>query len=236
MPHNAAALAAPLASLAQAGQGTQARSEAAMRADINARIREAGERAREAQVRALDARQAAQAAREGMLDGRATRAAQIPDAPRSADAPDVPLPPAPTRILVQDGHVIVQDGEAVAGGGSGELIATTQPPMGPGPNEIPPQIVEMAGMFFTMITIIAIGVPLIKLIGRWMERRQAAAPAIPADVTHRLERIEQAVETVAVEVERISEGQRFTTKLMAELRQSSAMPQLEGVRMVEPKR
>ena len=32
----------------------------------------------------------------------------------------------------------------------------------------------------------------------------------------RLERIEQAIDTVAVEVERISEGQRFTSKLLAE--------------------
>jgi hypothetical protein len=32
----------------------------------------------------------------------------------------------------------------------------------------------------------------------------------------RLERIEQAVDAIAVEVERISEGQRFTTKLLSE--------------------
>jgi hypothetical protein len=32
----------------------------------------------------------------------------------------------------------------------------------------------------------------------------------------RLERIERAVEAVAIEVERISEGQRFTTRLLAE--------------------
>ena len=36
------------------------------------------------------------------------------------------------------------------------------------------------------------------------------------DVTARLERIEQAVEAVAIEVERIAEAQRFSAKLMAE--------------------
>ena len=36
----------------------------------------------------------------------------------------------------------------------------------------------------------------------------------------RLERIEQAIDTVAVEVERISEAQRFTTKLLAERAES----------------
>jgi hypothetical protein len=35
-------------------------------------------------------------------------------------------------------------------------------------------------------------------------------------VTARLERMEQAIDSIAVEVERISEGQRFTTKLLSE--------------------
>ena len=37
-----------------------------------------------------------------------------------------------------------------------------------------------------------------------------------ADMLHRLERIETSIETLAVEIERISEGQRFTTRLLAE--------------------
>jgi hypothetical protein len=164
---------------------------------------------------------------------RAPRAPQAPDVPEAPDVPGLPVPPAPTRVIVQDGRVIVQDANVNVDERDG-LMTTTQPPMGRGPNEIPQQVVMLAEMFFTMITIIALGVPLIKLVGRWMEGRRAAAPQLPADLTARLERIEQAVETVAVEVERISEGQRFTTKLMAELRQSSAVPQLEGVRVAEP--
>jgi hypothetical protein len=39
------------------------------------------------------------------------------------------------------------------------------------------------------------------------------------------ERLEQAVEAIAIEVERISEGQRFTTKLLAERR--NATPESE---------
>ena len=40
--------------------------------------------------------------------------------------------------------------------------------------------------------------------------------AIPSDVSARLERIEQAVDAIAIEMERVSEGQRFTTKLLSE--------------------
>ena len=41
-------------------------------------------------------------------------------------------------------------------------------------------------------------------------------PSVPPDVAARLERMEQAIDSIAIEVERISEGQRFTTKLLAE--------------------
>jgi hypothetical protein len=58
------------------------------------------------------------------------------------------------------------------------------------------------------------------LESRWRKRSrkidaEAKNPRIPPEVTARLERIEQAVEAVAIEVERISEGQRFTTKLLS---------------------
>jgi hypothetical protein len=40
----------------------------------------------------------------------------------------------------------------------------------------------------------------------------------------RIARIEQGIESIAVEVERISEGQRFTTKLLAEREEPSRIP------------
>jgi hypothetical protein len=46
-------------------------------------------------------------------------------------------------------------------------------------------------------------------------------PRIPSEIVARLERMEQAIDSVAVEVERISEGQRFTTKLLSEGRGTS---------------
>lgn len=65
---------------------------------------------------------------------------------------------------------------------------------------------------FVMTIMLAIGVPL----ARAYVRRMDAEPRIPSDVAHRLERMEQTLEAVAIEVERISEGQRFTTKLLSE--------------------
>jgi hypothetical protein len=41
--------------------------------------------------------------------------------------------------------------------------------------------------------------------------------AVPPDVAGRLERMEQSIDAVALEMERISEGQRFTTKLLSDM-------------------
>jgi hypothetical protein len=62
--------------------------------------------------------------------------------------------------------------------------------------------------------IIAIGMPIARAYARRLESRPTAA--IPSDVSARLERMEQAIDSIAVEVERISEGQRFTTRLLAD--------------------
>jgi hypothetical protein len=81
---------------------------------------------------------------------------------------------------------------------------------------IPPQATDIVVAFFTTIVIIALGVPLIRALGkRWERTAQLPAPPSP-EITARLERIEQAVDAVAIEVERIAEAQRFAVKLMAE--------------------
>jgi hypothetical protein len=43
-------------------------------------------------------------------------------------------------------------------------------------------------------------------------------------IDQRLERIEQEVDAIAIEMERVSEGQRFTTKLLAERVPPSSPP------------
>ena len=75
-------------------------------------------------------------------------------------------------------------------------------------------LIPMAGM--AMIVTLALGIPLVRAYVRRMERGATTQGSLPADVAGRLERIEHAVDAVALEVERIAEGQRFTTKLLSE--------------------
>jgi hypothetical protein len=85
-------------------------------------------------------------------------------------------------------------------------------------------VIPLAGM--TMIVMLSLGIPFVRALARRWER-DSLQPKVPPEVTARLERIEHAVEAVAIEVERISEGQRFTTKLLSE-RGGQGVPPARG--------
>ncbi len=98
-------------------------------------------------------------------------------------------------------------------------IPPGMPPM-QGGGQIPPEVVIMARSFFTTIVVIALGIPIIRAITKRFLERPPATPVIGGEIISRLERIEQAVDAMSIEVERISENQRFATKLLAEGRSS----------------
>jgi hypothetical protein len=65
--------------------------------------------------------------------------------------------------------------------------------------------------------------PLARAFAKRIEGR-GTAQHIPSEVTDRLERMEQAIDSIAIEVERISEGQRFTTRLLSEATAAGTLP------------
>jgi len=79
-------------------------------------------------------------------------------------------------------------------------------------------IVAIAGIAMTAYIFRSI----IGLIGRRLDAK--ARPAFNPETDQRLARIEQAVDAIAVEVERISEGQRFTTRLLSDRAQGQPVP------------
>lgn len=83
---------------------------------------------------------------------------------------------------------------------------------------IPHEAVVLVQSFFFTVAVIILGYPIIRALTRRFLDRPAVAPQISADVTSRLDRIEQAVDAIAIEVERVSEAQRFQTRLMTEAR------------------
>ena len=69
--------------------------------------------------------------------------------------------------------------------------------------------------FFISVVVVVIVVPIVRALVRRSER-QAIPAGLTPELAARLDRIEAMVETVAVEVERLFEGQRFTTRLLSE--------------------
>jgi hypothetical protein len=66
-----------------------------------------------------------------------------------------------------------------------------------------------------MILGIVLGIPLVRSYTRRVDMKPRESLPTGELIT-RLDRIEQAVEAMATEVERIAEGQRFTTKLLSD--------------------
>ncbi len=81
------------------------------------------------------------------------------------------------------------------------------------PETGPPEEFYVLGGIF----LIVVGLPLsVAYARRIWKRSTAVVMSIPAELVSRIQRIEQTVETSAVEIERIGEGQRFITKILGE--------------------
>lgn len=122
-----------------------------------------------------------------------------------------PVLPGVIGGVNQDGPITIQtpDGKTTivrAGPAAGDVI--------------PPQAVDISIAFFITVAAIIIFLPLARAIARKMDRRSAPAQ-VPPEVSAQLEHLNRAVDAIALEVERISEGQRFTTRLLTDQRESA---------------
>ncbi len=84
-------------------------------------------------------------------------------------------------------------------------------------------IIPIAGMITGIVMVLGIPLVLVQARKLWVRDSHAASRASP-ETDMRLERIEHAIDAMAVEVERISEGQRFVTKLLADRQERVGIP------------
>ena len=89
--------------------------------------------------------------------------------------------------------------------------ATAEPPRPP--RSGPPDEVFIIPIVFTLAVLMPIAIAYSRRI--WKRGATIIAP-VPQEVRDRLDRMSEAVESIALEVERIGEGQRFVTKVMTE--------------------
>jgi hypothetical protein len=121
-------------------------------------------------------------------------------------------------------------GQALSSPAAGLIAGTSAAPFGIG-------LRQSQFMTLSVLSILFIFFPLAIGLGRGLWKRSSRPGPSPAAFTesaHRLERLEASVDAIAIEIERVSEGQRFVTKLLSE---SQPAPQLgAGQRSAEPTR
>jgi len=163
-----------------------------VRADISQQIRD--------QVRSQV--QAAQdAAAQAKLAGQAGKTGTTaPQAPVTAIPP---IPPGGGRMTIQKQ-------------GDQTIITTAQ---------LPPELLPMArmaqdtayGLFAMIIAVVVLG-PFARMIARRMDRRTEikAAGEHSAVLSQQIFQLQQSVDAMSIEIERVSESQRFQSKLLNE--------------------
>ncbi|MBC7790340.1 MAG: hypothetical protein H7Z74_10375 [Anaerolineae bacterium] len=150
------------------------------------------------------------------LQSAASRRDELADALREADV--AARPGIEQRMAVLDQRIVLleqdiaETGRELTSAPAG-LIATTAPPMndlgGLGPGQV-----TGISIVFTVLVLFPIALSFARLL--WKKATAASRPNLPTEAVVRLQRLEEAVDTVAVEMERVSEGQRFMSRLLAE--------------------
>jgi uncharacterized phage infection (PIP) family protein YhgE len=180
----------------------EARDAAQHLRETQQHVREMQQQVREAQQRVREAQQQVRTATSPDQRGAAQQAVNAAqDGVREAEA----------AVRDAEAQVRETEGELRAVGHVGARTIHVPPSMQHG-GGIPPQAVDLAMGFFIMCVVIVIGWPIARALGRRIDRPRTTTP-LESGLGEQLQRIEQAVEAMSIEVERISEAQRFMTKL-----------------------
>lgn len=148
----------------------------------------------------------------------------IVDQLREASASERPGLEARLKVLddriVELEQEIARTGELIAQTPGNLLANTTSQPSAPNIQWRSVDTTAIA-MVFTMFVLAPIAFTVARML--WKRANNPPVPRLDAETQERMRRLESAVDTVAIEVERISEGQRFMTKLLSD-REKERLP------------
>ena len=127
------------------------------------------------------------------------------------------------KVAAQDAKKNAQDAQKLAQAPS-HTATTTVPPSLSG-DDIPPNAVNVSLAFFLTVAVCVVGLPIARALGRRIDRKTEVRAMPGADLTPHIRQLQDSVDAMAIELERISEGQRFTAKLLAERSGGAAQQQ-----------
>ncbi len=142
----------------------------------------------------------------------AVRAAPATPVAPAAHGPPPPATPNSITITGADGTVrtiVLNDGAPVLAGESAPAVASQPPSTDDAEGQGVAIGISCTLLFFGIIAAY-------RRFKRW--KKPAETPRLASDAAERLERVERGMEAIAIEIERISEGQRFVTKVLTDSR------------------
>ena len=167
------------------------------------------------------------------LSSTASRRRTVRDAMRNATGAD--RAGLEQRLGVLDARILRLESEIDANGRQiasvpAALLTNAAEPFGL-PSKMVDSFAPIAGVF-TVFVLSPIAIALARNMWKRGSMPRHAAPS--QENTQRLERMEQAIDSIAIEMERVSEGQRFVTRLLSEGRTPVALQQGGAERMAVP--
>ncbi|MFI5311733.1 MAG: hypothetical protein ACHQQ3_10895 [Gemmatimonadales bacterium] len=123
---------------------------------------------------------------------------------------------AAVREGTQGGVVVAGTQAPVPPAGTPQTTTSTAPPDDFRFPDVPPNAYIISMVFFVTVATVVIGVPIVRAIARRMDRRTDAIRSGTADVGPQIRQLQESVDAMAIELERISEAQRFSAKLLSE--------------------
>lgn len=101
------------------------------------------------------------------------------------------------------------------------LVGATEVPVGNG--DIPENVLALSITFIVFVLF-----PMAFTVSRWIWKRtsrpSSSVAQLSPQIEQRMERLEQGVDAIAIEIERVTEGQRFVTKLLSEQHNREKLP------------
>lgn len=122
------------------------------------------------------------------------------------------------RLSVLDNRIVQLESDIAATGqqlsaAPRGLIARTE--QSNRTSDMPDNVAAIAGTFIIFV-FFPFAIAVSRAIWKRTPTGRVAPPQLSADTTQRLERLEQGVEAIAIEIERVAEGQRFVTRILSE--------------------
>jgi len=101
------------------------------------------------------------------------------------------------------------------------LTSSTEFPVRGG--DIPQNVMTIVGVV-TVFVLFPFSVAVSRFIWRRASRMPVQSAQLSPQIDQRLERLEQGIDAIAIEIERVTEGQRFVTKLLSEQENRQKLP------------